>query len=120
LTFSTRAARRALQIALVEYKEGTREFTAVLTAEQNLYQAESNLARATGNIALGFVSIMRALGGGWQIRDGNGFVTAATADEMRSRTDWGRLLPSPWEPQPPSPGLPGPEDRGTTIRRPQW
>lgn len=120
LRFSAGAARRALQTAIIEYKEGTREFTAVLTAEQNLYQAESDLARATGNVSLGFVSIVRALGGGWQVRDGNFFVDAATADEMRNRTDWGWLIPSPSEPPPPSPGLPGPEDRGRTIRAPDW
>lgn len=117
---STAAARGALGIALLEYQQGTRDFTTVLTAEQNLFQAENNLAVATGNIATGLVAIYRSLGGGWQIRDGKGFVNAATAAEMRGRTDWGQLLPPAGEPRPPAPGLPGPEDRGPAVRAPEW
>ena len=33
---------------------------------------------------------------------------AATVDQMRTRTDWGNLLPPTNEPQPPAPGLPVP------------
>jgi NodT family efflux transporter outer membrane factor (OMF) lipoprotein len=114
------AAVGALHIATLEYQQGTRDFTTVLTAEQNLYQAQNNLVVATGNISTGLVSVFRALGGGWQIRDGNGFVNAATSEEMRHRTNWGELLPPAGEPPPPAPGLPGPEDRGPTVRAPEW
>ena len=120
LKYSADAASGALQIALLEYQGGTREFTAVLTAEQNLYQAQSNLVTAVGNISTGLVSLFRALGGGWEIRDGNGFVDPATAQEMRRRTNWGSVLPPPSQPQPPTPGLPGPEDRGPPVRLPEW
>ena len=91
-----------------------------MTAEQNLYQAQNNLVVATGNISTGLVSVFRALGGGWQIRDGNGFVNAATTEEMRQRTNWGQLLPPASEQPLPAPGLPGPEDRGPTVRAPEW
>ena len=117
---SVAAAKGALYIATLEYQQGTRDFTTVLTAEQNLLQAQNNLAVATGNIPTGLVAVFRALGGGWQIRDGNGFVTAATSEEMRRRTDWGELLPAAGEPPLPAPGLPGPEDRGPTVRAPEW
>jgi NodT family efflux transporter outer membrane factor (OMF) lipoprotein len=114
------AAVGALHIATLEYQQGTRDFTTVLTAEQNLYQAQNNLVLATGNISTGLVSVFRALGGGWQIRDGNGFVNVATSEEMRHRTNWGELLPPAGESPPPAPGLPGPEDRGPTVRAPEW
>jgi NodT family efflux transporter outer membrane factor (OMF) lipoprotein len=117
---SATAAQGALKIALLEYQQGTRDFTTVLTAEQNLYTAENNLATATGNISLGAVSLYRALGGGWQIREGRGFVDPATVAQMRARTNWGDVLPPTGEPQPPAPGLPGPEDRGPTVRAPDW
>jgi hypothetical protein len=91
-----------------------------LTAEQNLLTAENNLASASGNISTGLVSIFRSLGGGWQIRDGNGFVDVATAQLMRSRTDWGGLLTPTGGTPPPAPGLPGPEDRGPAVRPPEW
>ncbi|WGJ13019.1 efflux transporter outer membrane subunit [Methylocapsa sp. D3K7] len=114
------AASGALHIATLEYQQGTRDFVTVLTAEQNLYQAQNNLVMATGNISTGLVSVFRALGGGWQIRDGNGFVNVATSEEMRQRTNWGQLLPPAGEPPLPAPGLPGPEDRGPTVRAPEW
>ena len=114
------AASGALHIATLEYQQGTRDFTTVLTAEQNLYQAQNNLVVAMGNISTGLVSVFRALGGGWQIRDGNGFVNAATTEEMRQRTNWGQLLPPAGEQPIPAPGLPGPEDRGPTVRAPEW
>jgi NodT family efflux transporter outer membrane factor (OMF) lipoprotein len=120
LRSSTIAAEKALGLALEQYNLGTRDFTTVLTAEQNLYQAQNNLAVATGNISTGLVSVYRALGGGWQIRVNSEFVTVATAAEMRARTNWGQLLAPPGEPQPPAPGLPGPQDRGPTVQLPQW
>jgi NodT family efflux transporter outer membrane factor (OMF) lipoprotein len=48
---STQAARGALRVALLQYQDGKRDFTTVLTAEQNLLTAENNLAVATGNIS---------------------------------------------------------------------
>jgi hypothetical protein len=92
----------------------------VLTAEQNLFQAESNLAVAISNVSLGLAAVYRALGGGWQIREDSYFVDAATNSQMRARTNWGDLLPPANRPQPPAPGLPGPENIGPTIRPPAW
>ena len=117
---SVRAARSAFTAALVQYDQGATEFTTVLVSEQNVLQAESNLAVTLGNVAQGATAIYRALGGGWQIREDSFFVTAATSDQMRARTDWGRLLPAADEPQPRTPGLPSPADIGPTVRRPQW
>jgi NodT family efflux transporter outer membrane factor (OMF) lipoprotein len=117
---SVAAATEALRIALEQYRLGTRDFTTVLTAEQNLYQAQNNLAIASGNLSASLVSLYRALGGGWQIREGNEFVNDATRDQMRSRTDWGRLLSPTGTPQPGAPGLPGPADKGADVRAPEW
>jgi hypothetical protein len=117
---SVAAANNALRIALDQYLLGTRDFTTVLTAEQNLYQAQSNLATASGNVSTSLTALYRALGGGWQMREGSDFVNGPTRDEMRHRTDWGHLLPPPDQPMPVTPGLPGPEDRGPDIRPPQW
>jgi NodT family efflux transporter outer membrane factor (OMF) lipoprotein len=116
---SVNAANNALRIALDQYLLGTRDFTTVLTAEQNLYQAQSNLAAAMGNLSTSLASLYRAVGGGWQLRAGSDFVNDATREEMRKRTDWGDLLPPP-DQVPATPGLPGPEDRGPDIRPPEW
>jgi NodT family efflux transporter outer membrane factor (OMF) lipoprotein len=117
---SVAAANAALGIALLQYNLGTRDFTTVLTAEQNLYTAQNNLAMAEGNVSSGLASVYRALGGGWQIRADNEFVPAATAEEMRSRTNWGELLPPPGTPQPPAPALPTPQDVNPNPRAPKW
>jgi len=105
---------------MTQYEQGATDFTTVLTAEQNLFQAQSSLAAAVANVALGATAIYRALGGGWQIREDSEFVTAATRDEMRARTNWGVLLSPAGVPQPPAPGLPSPQDVGPTVRPPEW
>jgi len=117
---STVAAAGALKVATEQYDGGTTDFTTVLVAEQNLLQVESSLASARANVSLGATAIYRALGGGWQIRQDSEFVTDATRDEMRARTNWGGLLPPAGEPQPPAPGLPSPDDLGPSVRLPQW
>jgi NodT family efflux transporter outer membrane factor (OMF) lipoprotein len=120
LRSSAEAATGALKIALDQYGNGATDFTSVLVAAQNLFQAQSNLAVAMGNVPLGLTAVYRALGGGWQIREDSYFVDAATRDQMRARTSWGPLLPPAGEPQPPAPGLPAPKDIGPTVRPPQW
>src|SRR5215469_4210064 len=117
---SVAAASAALGLAFLQYNLGTRDFTTVLTAEQNLYTAQSNLASAEGTVSTGLASVYRALGGGWQIRADNEFVPTATAEEMRQRTNWGELLPPPGAPQPPAPALPTPTDVSPKPRLPQW
>jgi len=120
LRSSVAAADAALGLAILQWNLGTRDFTTVLTAEQNLYTAQNNLAMAEGGVSTGLASVYRALGGGWQIRAENEFVPASTAEEMRGRTNWGELLPPPGTPQPPAPGLPTPADVNPNPRAPQW
>ena len=117
---SVQAANGALKIAMEQYEQGATSFTTVLTAEQNLLQAQDSLAGALANVPLGLTAVFRALGGGWQMREDSNFVTAATVDQMRARTNWGDLLPPVGKPQPPAPGLPSPADTGPTVRPPQW
>jgi NodT family efflux transporter outer membrane factor (OMF) lipoprotein len=118
LTKSVRAAQGALRISLLQYKDGTVIFTAVLLAEQNLYAAENSLALAQGMVPLGVIATYRAMGGGWQLREGHEFVPAGTRDEMARRTNWGRLL-TPQLLKPHAPGLPSPSNTGSLIRLPE-
>jgi NodT family efflux transporter outer membrane factor (OMF) lipoprotein len=119
LQHSVEAAEGALNIATVQYRQGIADFTTVLTAEQNLYQAQNSLVLATGSIALGLITTYRALGGGWQIREGRDFVPAETQQEMRERTNWGTLL-TPDLLRPQAPTLPLSQDRGPLVRPPEW
>jgi outer membrane protein TolC len=116
---SVDAANGALRIAVIQYREGIADFTTVLTAEQNLYTAQNNLTIAEGSVPLGLITVYRALGGGWQIREGHDFVPAETRQEMEDRTNWGRLL-TPDLLQPKAPDLPSPRDQGPLVRPPEW
>ncbi|HZR79879.1 MAG TPA: efflux transporter outer membrane subunit [Candidatus Binatia bacterium] len=116
---SAQAAEGALTVAMNQYTQGIADFTTVLVAEQNLYQADDNLAVARGNVPLGLIAAYRALGGGWQIREGREIVPADIREEMEERTNWGTLA-TPDLLTPAAPPLPGPEDTGPTVRPPEW
>ena len=101
------AARRSTELALIQYKGGQTDYTTVVSAEQNELAVEDSLASTQGNVVLGIISVYRALGGGWQIREGHDVISDEVKAEMARRTDWGRLLE-------PARHLP-PGARGATI-----
>jgi NodT family efflux transporter outer membrane factor (OMF) lipoprotein len=119
LNTSVEGAKAALTIAILQYEEGTVDFTTVLTAEENLYQAQNSLVMAMGTVPLGLIATYRALGGGWQIREGNDFVPAPTRRAMAARVNWGEML-SPELLRPQAPGLPSPSDVGPLVRPPEY
>ncbi len=86
------SARRSTELALVQYRGGQTDYTTVISAEQNQLAVEDSLASTQGNVVLGIISVYRALGGGWQIREGRDVLSDAIKAEMARRTDWGRLL----------------------------
>ncbi len=86
------AAQRSLTLANVGYREGISDFQRVLDAQNSLLRAQQQNVAARGTTVSSAIGIYRALGGGWEIRDGNGFVDAATRETMRQRANWGELL----------------------------
>ena len=119
---SVAAAEGAFQIAMKQYQGGIADFTTVLLAEQNLYQAQNNLAQATGSVAAGLVAVYRALGGGLQIREGHDFVPPWTREVMAERTNWGWGGSSSGLLRPIAPDLPTSDDvyGGGPVPPPQW
>jgi NodT family efflux transporter outer membrane factor (OMF) lipoprotein len=114
LTESANAAQNSLNLAVIQYREGITDFTTVLTAQLSLLSTQDNLASARGNIASSLVGVYRALGGGWEIREGQAFVPAATRETMERRINWGKLLTPPSQ-APPEPDQPQPQ-----LRAPDW
>jgi NodT family efflux transporter outer membrane factor (OMF) lipoprotein len=110
------AAQSSLDLAIIQYRTGITDFTTVLTAQQALLSTEDSLANALGNISIFLVGVYRSLGGGWQIREGQDFVPAATRQEMEQRTNWGKLLTPPSQPPP----TPAEERQKPLIRPPDW
>jgi NodT family efflux transporter outer membrane factor (OMF) lipoprotein len=90
---SVAAAERAVELSFVQYREGATDFTSVLNAQQSKLREGDLLASTRGAVALSVVALNKALGGGWEIRNGQDFVPDETRDEMRARTYWGSLLP---------------------------
>jgi len=113
---SADAARSSLDLAVIQYREGITDFTTVLTAQQSLLSAEDSLASVLGNISTFLVGVYRAMGGGWEIREGQDFVPVETREVMEKRTNWGGLL-TPKSGPPPTPEQ---QEEKPLIRTPEW
>ena len=66
---AVRIARQAVQIALNEYRAGTQNFTTVVTAEATALQDEELLVATKASRLAAAVSLIVALGGGWDVED---------------------------------------------------
>ncbi len=65
---SVNDAEAAVNVALLQYKAGSTDFTTVTQVEQVQVLQQDTLAQAEGEIVTGLIQVYRALGGGWQIR----------------------------------------------------
>jgi len=92
------ATTRASELALVQYREGAADYTRVLNTQTSLLQQQDVLTSARGQVVSNLVATYKALGGGWQLREGDNFVRPAVIDTMEQRTDWGELLSVPEQP----------------------
>lgn len=86
------SATRSTRIALIRYEEGETDYTTVLDVERQQLRVQTSLTNARGGVSQSLVALYRALGGGWQIRDGNDIVLEQIKAEMAARTNWGSLL----------------------------
>ena len=114
LAKSVTSSRSAVDLAVLQYREGVTDFTTVLTAQQALVTQQDNLASTLGNISTSLVGIYRALGGGWEIREGQDLVPPDIKAEMERRTNWGGLL------APATYNLPATRQPQPTPRLPDW
>jgi NodT family efflux transporter outer membrane factor (OMF) lipoprotein len=107
------AAKRSADLSLLRYKEGFSGYQRVLDAQQSLVAQQQRYASSQGAAVRSLIAIYKALGGGWQIREGRDFVDEGTRTVMEQRTDWGELL---------EPGAAQPEEVGdpSARRRPDW
>jgi efflux transporter, outer membrane factor (OMF) lipoprotein, NodT family len=122
-TLQSRAAdyaKRSLDLSVLQYREGIVDFTTVLTAQQDLLNAQDQLVQASGDIPQGLIFTYRALGGGWQLREGRDFLPPDVQETMANRTDWGNVLTPVNLLQPNAPGLPGADNVSPRVRPPEW
>ncbi len=112
LALSASAAKHSLDLAFIQYSRGSTDFTTVLSAQQALLTAQDSLATSMSNICVNLVGVYRALGGGWEIRQGEDILPPQIKEMMAKRTNWGDLLA-------PSSYMPSAGNR-SDIRSPDW
>ena len=85
------ASERAVELARVRFDAGKDSFNRVFVTQIFLVQDQDRLAQSRGNVALSLIAIYKAMGGGWEIR--NGYSPAVVSAEM---------LPTPADAVPPT------------------
>ena len=91
---SVDASKRSVELSLIQYREGLTDYQRVLDTQRFLTQEQDLLTSVNGDVALNLIAMYKALGGGWKIREGKGFVNEKTKQEMQERANWGKLLDS--------------------------
>ena len=95
---SVQAARRSLDIATIQYREGIVDFERVLDSQRSLFSQEERLVTARGSVAQSLIALYKAIGGGWQAGRDRPAVDAATRDMMERRSKWKDMTGDPLPP----------------------
>lgn len=119
LTESVKAAKRAVDLSMLQYREGAVDFTTVLNSQQSLVQEQDRLTQSRGAVPTNLVALYKGLGGGWELHTGKDFVPAETVRAMKERTNWGNLLPVQGG-LPADSGPPPPANVRELPRPPDW
>jgi outer membrane protein TolC len=95
---SVRAARRSLDIANLQYREGLVDFQRVLDSQGALFSQQERLVATEGSVAQNLIAVYKAMGGGWQTGRLRPVVDDATQATMGERSDWKAILQAPLPP----------------------
>jgi outer membrane protein, multidrug efflux system len=103
------AARRSLDIATIQYREGLVDFERVLDSQRTLFTQQDRLVSNRGNVSQSLIALYKAMGGGWQAARREPVLDERTREVMINRSNWNGLLDAP---------LPPPESaaQGTSSR----
>jgi NodT family efflux transporter outer membrane factor (OMF) lipoprotein len=111
---SVKAYQRSVDLSMLQYREGLIDFQRVLDSQRFLTAEQDLWTTTRGDVILNVVSLYKALGGGWQIRAGQDFVSKDNIEEMENRTDWGDLI------QPKALETPATAEERNKWRSPDW
>lgn len=95
LSDSVKAARRALDLATLQYREGLTDFQRVIDSQRVFFSQQDLLVTSRGNLAQNLVALYKAMGGGWEGGRTRPVLDDATRATMRRRSDWKGLLDVP-------------------------
>ena len=89
---SVKASQRSVDLSMLQYKEGLVDFQRVLDSQRFLADQQDAWTATRGSAIVNLIAMYKALGGGWQIREGQNFVSKDNMEQMEKRTNWGDLL----------------------------
>ncbi len=92
---SVTSAKRAVEIALAQYREGAVDYQRVLDAERTLLQQQNAQAQTSSSVTTSAIALFKSLGGGWEVRQGEPLIAEPVQEEMHQRTAWGDVLTEP-------------------------
>lgn len=95
LADSVAAARRALDLATLQYREGLTDFQRVIDSQRVFFSQQELLVTSRGNLAQNLVALYKAMGGGWEEGRTRPVLDEATRATMQRRSDWKGLLEAP-------------------------
>jgi len=114
LADAVKAYRSAVDLSLIQYREGSVDYQRVIDTQQYLLRSEDQLTSTAGSVDLNLISLYKALGGGWELRKDKDFVPQNIKEEMERRTNWGNLLSPDKLEYPPS------QDVKDIFHSPDW
>ena len=89
---SVKASQRSVDLSMLQYREGLVDYQRVLDSQRFLTDQQDIWTETRGDVIINLIAMYKALGGGWQIREGQRFVAEENMEEMRQRSNWGDLL----------------------------
>ena len=104
LADAVKAARRSLDIATIQYREGLIDFQRVLDSQRTLFNQQERLVLSQGNLTQNLIALYKAMGGGWEQGRSRPVLDEETGETMGKRSDWENLLAAPL----PAPGADAP------------
>jgi NodT family efflux transporter outer membrane factor (OMF) lipoprotein len=97
------SARRSNELSTLRYQEGFSDYQRVLDSQQALFTQQQRYVTARGDAVRSLVALYKALGGGWEGREGMPYLDAETLQLMQQRTDWGDVIETGYETGSPRP-----------------
>lgn len=92
MTAANNAALMTVALTQVRYEAGEIGYAELIQTKLSQLNLQTSLVNAEANTPQQAISLYRALGGGWQIREGHDVISDDIKQEMTHRTDWGSLL----------------------------
>ena len=114
LADAVKAAKRSVDLSLIQYREGLVDYQRVLDTQRDLSIRQDNLVFTAGAVGQNLIAMYRALGGGWEIRGSNDFIPVSLKEEMENRTNWGSILSPEKTVYPPS------QEVKAIFHKPDW